>query len=214
MWRDKILRAMKNKPNQTKKPVADNSPDAEILEKFINSPYLGLVKIIFDLLVIIVAMVAIFVSCSANKIAREALQSSTTPWLKVTTFSVATNFSQIEFSVENYSDYPALNLQTSVSFVGETSGAAENRNIPKQKESDSIMPHDTPRFPRYITGYEWGKVVEQLRDGKTKLQFHLKYEGVGHEEVEIDQEMGFMKGVVPPQAQNLLYNVHRRGNGK
>src|ERR1035437_3401847 len=76
-------------------------------------------KIYFDVLVILVMVLTIFVSRDANMIAREALQKSDTPWLKITSIGIGDNSAPlIKYVLVNFSDSPATELQIGLKLNG------------------------------------------------------------------------------------------------
>ena len=100
--------------------------------------WIASLKTIFDFLVIGIMVWAVLVAMAANRLTHEALNSTHTPWLKVTGVGVDDR-SNIKYTLKNFSDTPALKLQVETSISG-ISGS------PTTYTHDALMPSESGVF--------------------------------------------------------------------
>lgn len=145
-------------------------------------PFLEIVKTTFDMIVLFVMLWAIFISRDSNQIARESLQRSNTPWLKINGIGVDEK-SQIRYVLANYSDSPALRLKIYLFVDG------INKGEPKTYSIDALMPHDSGTFSFSFSGDGGVELSRQLNSGKKTLRFEISYESIEGKIIVIEQEV-------------------------
>lgn len=156
--------------------------------------WLEYLKMVLDIAVLAVMVWAVIVSLTANDtarqatvtsreanaIARQAINSSHVPWLRVTGIGVDTN-GTVRYTMTNFSDTPALRLKVETLILG-------IKGTPSTYSQDALMPHEGGTFSFRYAGPQPDVVHGALTKGDSPILFRITYENLFGQNYTIEQE--------------------------
>ena len=141
-------------------------------------------KIAFDFVVIIVMVWAVLVSLGANRQAREALNWTHTPWLKVTGIAIDDQ-AKIKYTLQNFSSTPAIDLTVETVIAGV-------KGSPSTYTHDALMPNESGGFSFRYVGQDFPKLANDVNAGTIPILFRISYRNILGQPFEVEQEIRYI----------------------
>ena len=132
-------------------------------------------KFVFEILGVIGVIGALFASLYANHLSRRTLMASQTAWVGIQSISLfkgASGETKITYTLENFSDSPALEVQN-MARLGGTHPAEELQYL-KDARLDTLMPHESRDSELAVSG----TTAQDILDGKADVIITVVYKDI------------------------------------